>query len=274
RVKALFMPKPLDEMRDPRDKFTPVQEVFSAAGVKLVTPDLEGVIPGTTVISFKTDAEYEAIKAEAEKDLSKLVAKRDIDGVVVKAGNIGGLEALLRMLDQREIPVRMADIGDISKKEIIEAEAVAEHDPYLGAIIGFDVKVVPEAREAAKRAQIITSDVIYDAIEGYVQWAAKKREEDERNALSTVMLPAKLKALPGMFFRRNDPAVFGVEVIAGKLKPKVRLMDSSGVELGIVEQIQENAKPVSEATTGMQVAISVRGPTLGRQIREGDFIFT
>ncbi len=35
RVKALFMPKPLDEMRDPRDKFTPVQEVFSAAGVKL-----------------------------------------------------------------------------------------------------------------------------------------------------------------------------------------------------------------------------------------------
>ena len=270
KVKALFMPKPLDEMRDPRDKFTPVQEVYSAAGVKLVSTDLEGVIPGTSVITFKDEEEFQAIKADAEKDLGTLVSKTDIDGVVVKAGNIGGLEALLRMLDQREIPVRMADIGDITKRDMIEAEAVAEHDPYLGAIIGFDVKVVPEAKEAAKRAQIITSDVIYDAIEGYVQWAARKREEDERSALSTVTPPAKIKALPGMFFRRNDPAVFGVEVMAGRLKPKVRLMDSNGVELGMVEQIQDNAKPVTEATKGMQVAISVRGPTLGRQVREND----
>ncbi|MDA4135606.1 MAG: translation initiation factor IF-2 [Thaumarchaeota archaeon] len=274
KVKALFMPKPLDEMRDPRDKFTPVQEVYSAAGVKLVSTDLEGVIPGTSVITYLDETEFQSIKADAEKDLGTLVSKLDIDGVIVKAGNIGGLEALIRMLDQREIPVRMADIGDITKRDMIEAEAVAEHDPYLGAIIGFDVKVVPEAKEAAKRAQIITSDVIYDAIEGYVQWAAKRREEDERNALSTIVHPAKLKALPGMFFRRNDPAVFGVEVMAGRLKPKVRLMDSTGVELGVVEQIQENAKPVQEATKGMQVAISVRGPTLGRQVRENDLIYS
>ncbi len=274
KVKALFMPKPLDEMRDPRDKFTPVQEVYSAAGVKLVSTDLDGVIPGTSVTSFHDDAEFQTIKSDAEKDLTTLVSKADIDGVIVKAGNIGGLEALIRMLDQREIPVRMADIGDITKRDMIEAEAVAEHDPYLGAIIGFDVKVVPEAKEAAAKAQIIASDVIYDAIEGYVQWAATKREQDERSVLSTIVPPAKLKALPGMFFRRNDPAVFGVEVVAGRLKPKVRLMDSAGVELGTVEQIQENAKPVQEATKGMQVAISVRGPTLGRQIRENDSLYS
>ena len=51
-------------------------------------------------------------------------------------------------------------------------------------------------------------------------------------------------------------------------------MDASGVELGTVEQIQENGKPVQAATKGMQVAISVRGPTLGRQIKENDDIFT
>jgi translation initiation factor 5B len=274
RVKALFMPKPLDEMRDPRDKFTPVQQVYSAAGVKLVSTDLEGVIPGTSVTTFRDEKEFAAIKTDAEKDLGSLVTKLDIDGVIVKAGNIGGLEALIRMLDKREIPVRMADIGDITKRDMIEAEAVAEHDPYLGAIIGFDVKVVPEAKEAAKKAQIITSDVIYDAIEGYVQWAAKKREDDERNALSLVVHPAKIKALPGMFFRRNDPAVFGVEVVAGKLRPKVRLMDSTGQEIGTIEQIQDNAKPVQEAAKGMQVAISVRGPTLGRNVKEGDVMYT
>ena len=174
KVKALFMPKPLDEMRDPRDKFTAVDEVYAAAGVKLVSPDLEGVIPGTTIMTFQDDAEFENLKIELEKDLGTLRRRNDNVGVVVKAGSIGGLEALLKMLEDRAIPVRMADIGDISKAEIVEAEAVAERDPYLGAIIGFDVKVLPEAKESAERVQIITSEVIYDAVEGYVQWAGEE----------------------------------------------------------------------------------------------------
>ncbi len=192
----------------------------------------------------------------------------------MKAGSIGGLEALLKMLEEREIPVRLADIGDISKAEIIEAEAVAERDPYLGAIIGFDVKVLPEAKESAERVQIITSEVIYDAVEGYVQWVAKKKEEDERTALQGVTMPAKVKALKGNFFRRNDPAVFGVEVLAGRLRPKVRLMNKKGEEVGMVEQIQENGKNIPEAAKGMQVAISVKGPTLGRTIKEEEDLYT
>ncbi|HYR04706.1 MAG TPA: translation initiation factor IF-2 [Nitrososphaerales archaeon] len=274
KVKALFMPKPLDEMRDPRDKFTAVNDVYAAAGVKLVSTDLQGVVPGTAVMSFDSDAEFAALKVELEKDLSTLRRKSESVGVVVKAGSIGGLEALLKMLEERAIPVRLADIGDISKAEIIEAQAVAERDPYLGAIIGFDVEVLPEAKESAERVQIITSEVIYDAVEGYVQWAAKKKEEDERTALQTVTMPAKVRALKGNFFRRNDPAVFGVEVLAGKLRPKVRLMNKSGEEVGLVEQIQENAKSITEAVKGMQVAISVKGPTLGRQIKEEDDLFT
>lgn len=274
RVKALFMPKPLDEMRDPRDKFHPVQEVYSAAGVKLVTPDLEGVIAGTQVISVKEDSEFEAAKREAEKELESIVRKTDTLGVIVKAGNIGGLEALVQMLNEREIPVRMADIGDISKTEIFEAAAVGDHDPYLGAIIAFDAKILPEAKDYAKNAHIFTSDVIYDAMESYVQWATKTKEDAERSALATITPPAKFRALPSHFFRRNDPAVFGVEIIAGKLRPKARIMDSQGKELGVVEQIQDQGKSVSEAKTGTQVAISVKGPTLGRQIRENDIIYT
>ena len=274
KVKALFMPKPLDEMRDPRDKFTAVEEVYAAAGVKLVSPDLEGVIPGTAVMTFQDEAEFATLKTDLEKDLSTLRRKSDSVGVVVKAGSIGGLEALLKMLEERAIPVRLADIGDISKAEIIEAEAVAERDPYLGAIIGFDVKVLPEAKESAERVQIITSEVIYDAVEGYVQWAAKEKEEDERTALQSVTMPAKVKALKGNFFRRNDPAVFGVEVLAGRLRPKVRLMNQKGEEVGVVEQIQENGKNIAEAGKGMQVAISVKGPTLGRTIKEDEDLYS
>ncbi|HUH82592.1 MAG TPA: translation initiation factor IF-2, partial [Nitrososphaerales archaeon] len=93
KVKALFMPRPLDEMRDPRDKFTPVDSVYAAAGVKLVSPDLAGVVPGTSVASFTSEKQFQELKLEMEKELSNIVVRTDNMGVIVKAGSIGGLEA-------------------------------------------------------------------------------------------------------------------------------------------------------------------------------------
>jgi len=273
KVKALFMPRPLDEMRDPRDKFTPVESVLAAAGVKLISTDLEGVIPGTPVITFRNEGEFPSLKKEVEKDLQNVVVKTDKMGVIVKAGSIGGLEALVQMLGERGIPVRLADIGDISKNDIVEAEVVKDHDPYLAAILGFDVKLLPDAK-GMRNARVFTSGVIYEVIDNYAEWAAKAREEEERVAISSVTTPAKLKALPGAFFRRNDPAVFGVEVLGGRIRPRSRLMNSEGKELGMVEQIQESGKNLDVAKTGEKVAISVSGPTLGRQIKENDILYT
>ena len=274
KVKALFMPKPLDEMRDPRDRFTPVDSVYAAAGVKLVSADLSGVVPGTSVASFKTDREFQELKVEMEKELSNIVVKTDNMGIIVKAGSIGGLEALLRMLEERGIPVRQADIGDISKNDIVDAQVVGEHDPYLGAVLGFDAKVLPEAKDYVGSNPIFVSAIIYEVIDNYVNWALAKREADEKAALSGLTRPCKLKVIPGTFFRRNDPAVFGVEITAGTLRPKVRLMSAQGSELGTVQQIQDQGKALNEAKDGDKVAISVDGPTLGRQIKENDTIYT
>ncbi|MDG6985781.1 MAG: translation initiation factor IF-2 [Nitrososphaerota archaeon] len=274
KVKALFMPKPLDEMRDPRDKFTPVESVHAAAGVKLVCPDLAGVVAGTSVASFTTEKQFQSLKVEMEKELTNVVVKTNNMGVIVKAGSIGGLEALLRMLEERGVPVRQADIGEISKNDIVDAQVVREHDPYLGAILGFDSKVLPEAKEYAGDSPIFVSGIIYEVIDNYVNWATTKRDSDEKAALSSLTRPCKLKVIPGAFFRRNGPAVFGVEVVAGRLRPKVRLMSAEGAELGTVEQVQEQGKSLTEVKEGEKVAVSVEGPTLGRQIKENDTIFT
>jgi translation initiation factor 5B len=274
KVKALFMPKPLDEMRDPRDKFTPVDSVYAAAGVKLVSPDLAGVVPGTSVASFSTEKQFLELKAEMEKELSNIVVKTDNMGVIVKAGSIGGLEALLRMLEERSIPVRQADIGEISKNDIIDAQVVGDHDPYLGAILGFDSKVLPEAKDYVGTSPIFVSAIIYEVIDNYVNWASAKRDSDEKAAMSSLTRPCKLKVIPGTFFRRSDPAVFGVEIIAGKLRPKVKLMSTEGAELGTVEQVQDQGEVLNDAREGDKVAISVDGPTLGRQVKENDTIYT
>ena len=63
KPKALLLPKPLDEMRDPRDKFKPIDEVQAAAGIKIASPDLDGVLPGTTV--------YASSKQEIAEEFKK-----------------------------------------------------------------------------------------------------------------------------------------------------------------------------------------------------------
>jgi translation initiation factor 5B len=274
KVKALFMPKPLDEMRDPRDKFTPVDVVYAAAGVKLVCQELEKAIPGTSIVSFKNDEEFEKIKEEAEKELKQIVVRRENVGVIVKAGSVGGLEAMLKMLEQRSIPVRVAEIGDVSRNDVVEAQIVSEHDPYLGAILAFDVKVLQDAKEIISSIPFFSSKVIYEVVDSYVEWAEKKREEDKRIALSSITPVCKFRVIPGTFFRRSDPAIFGVEILLGTLRPKVRIMDSTGKDLGVLMQIQDKGKTLDVARKGDKVAVSINGPTLGRQIKENDILYT
>ena len=47
-----------------------------------------------------------------------------------------------------------------------------------------------------------------------------------------------------------------------------------GKKVGIIHQVQESGKTIDEATVGMQVAVSINGPTIGRQINEGDIFYT
>jgi len=45
-IRAILVPKPLDEIRDPRDRFSSVDYVYAAAGVKIVASELEGALAG------------------------------------------------------------------------------------------------------------------------------------------------------------------------------------------------------------------------------------
>jgi translation initiation factor 5B len=80
--------------------------------------------------------------------------------------------------------------------------------------------------------------------------------------------------MKGYIFRRNSPAVFGAEILIGKLKQKVSVIDEDGKKIGVVHQIQNEGKNLDVADKGMQVALSIKGPTIGRQINEGDIFYT
>src|SRR4030065_2578683 len=84
KPKAILLPKPLDEMRDPRDKFKPVNEVQAAAGIKIVSPDLEGVLPGSTLYVAKSEDEALEFKKLIEAEMKSVFIDTQSNGVLLK----------------------------------------------------------------------------------------------------------------------------------------------------------------------------------------------
>ena len=128
RIKAILVPKPLDEMRDPRDKFTSVDSVFAAAGVKIVASDLEGALAGAPLYAVGPGETPDKYAKIIEDEIKKIRIAKQVEGVILKADTLGSLEAIAEMLKTSNVQVRIADIGDVSKRDVIEASAVKSHE--------------------------------------------------------------------------------------------------------------------------------------------------
>ncbi|MGB7679482.1 MAG: translation initiation factor IF-2 [Nitrososphaeraceae archaeon] len=277
RIKALLLPKPLDEMRDPRDKFKPVAEVVSAAGVKITSPDLEGVLAGSPLYVLENKEEETRLRPIVEDEIKNtIVADNDTQGVILLCDTIGSLEAIRDMLGKAEIPIQKADIGHITRRDVLAASAVKEKNRYLGVILGFNVKILEEAnKEAQERGiQVFSERVIYNLVRNYTDWVSYQREHEDSILFNEIPPICRFQFMKGFVFRRNFPAVFGAEIQIGKLRQKVEVINEVGKRIGIIHQIQENGKPIDEATQGEQVAVSINEFSVGRHIIEGVIFYT
>jgi translation initiation factor 5B len=271
KIKALLKPKPLDEIRDPRERFDSVKQVHAACGIKISAPDLNNVIPGAPLRVVRDNLQelIDEIKSQ-----SKVNIELDKDGVYVKADAIGSLEAIVKESRDKGIHIRKAEIGNVSKRDIIETAAIT--NPLERVIFSFNVKILPEAKEELTHSEtiILDSDVIYTIIENYETWLEKKKAELEKMRRQDYIHPGMMKFLPEYVFRVSHPAIFGVRVLSGRIKVDMRLMKDDGKSIGKVKGIQADNKAVQEAIQGQEVAISIEGITIGRQIKGGDILFT
>jgi translation initiation factor 5B len=195
---------------------------------------------------------------------------------VLKTDTLGSLEAVTEALSRHGVQIRLADIGDVSKRDIVEAEAVSQEDRLLAAVLAFNVRILPDAEQEAAAANIpiFKSDIIYHMIEEYLRWSEEQRASGVKAELDALVRPCKAKILSGFIFRRSKPAIVGVEILSGRLRPKYPVMSSSGKELGEIQRIQDQGKDVPEAQVGMQVAVSIEDGVVGRNISEGDVLYT
>ncbi len=276
RIRALLKPKPLDEIRNPRDKFRSVDEVHAAAGVKIAAPDIDDAIPGAPVVVVRSKEDEEKAMELVKKELASISFETDEVGLIVKADTLGSLEALVGILRAHGYPVKKAEIGNVSKKDVVEAHVVKQRDRYLGVIIAFNVALEPGVAEEADRLgiPIIQEQVIYAIMDRYEQWREDEREREKKEKLTRLILPGKFKILEGYVFRRSDPAIVGVKVLGGIIKPKWPVMRADGRVVGTIKGMQKDKKPVEEAKTGDELAVAIQGPLVGRHIDEGDVLYT
>jgi translation initiation factor 5B len=196
--------------------------------------------------------------------------------VIIKTDALGSLEAIANLFDVAQIPIKSADVGTITKKDVMEAESIRGQNRYLGAVFAFNTLVQEEARSAAKSANvpIFESKVIYQLEEDYKAWKTEEEKREKTENLDKYVYPAKIKVLPGCIFRISKPAVVGVEVMAGIIKSKQPLMNSKGETIGKIMSLQDDKKTVERAEKGTQVAVSIDGATVGKDLEEGDLLFT
>ncbi|MCX6821159.1 MAG: translation initiation factor IF-2 [Candidatus Aenigmarchaeota archaeon] len=271
KIKALLRPRALKELRIEK-KFESLKEVHAAAGIKISAPDLENVISGSPIICISDKSKVEGAKKSVQKEVEEVEFSREGEGVIARADTLGGLEALITILKNNEIPIKKADIGQITKQDIVELDSVK--DELKKVILAFNVEALPDAEIMAKdhKIKIFKSNIIYHIIEDYKKWCSEKKEREQLEKLESIVRPCKFRILRGFVFRKRKPAVFGVEILAGVLRPDAPIQKEDGKDIGKIKQIEKEGKIIKEAKTGDKVAVSMEEPTIGRQINEGDIL--
>jgi len=271
KVKALLEPAPLSEIRDKKSKFKQSQQVYAAVGVKISAVDIEDVIAGMPIRSC-TKQDIKKVSQEIQKEVSEVVIETEKEGVIVKSDALGSLEALSKLLKDEGIVIRKAGIGNISKNDIASAESSFEKDPINSAILGFNVQL--QEGVSSKKINIFTNDVIYRLIEEFKKWQIQKKKNLEMQQLEGITMPAKFEILTGYVFRQNNPAIVGVDILSGEIKTGMHVMNAQGKTISEIKAIQHEQDSITKAEKGKQVAVSLPNVTVGRQIHEGDILYS
>ncbi len=270
KVKALLEPKPLDEMRDPREKFKSVDEVRAATGVKIACEQAEDAIGGSSLFVVRTQEEAHQASEALEEELKQILFETQDKGVLIKADALGSIEAITRLFAAEKIPVKRTAIGAVSRRDVADAIAMRDKNKLVGVIFAFNVPVADDAASEAEAAHVKVFDekIIYNLIDGYKRWRDAEVEGERREAFQNLVLPAKILIMQGCCFRVSNPCIIGIEVLEGRIRKDYPLMTEDGKPVGAIKSIQRNKESVDEAKKGDQLAISIPEPFFGRQICE------
>ncbi|WP_254535747.1 translation initiation factor IF-2 [Halomarina litorea] len=270
-VRALLQPRPLEEIRTEK-RFEKVDRVTAASGIKIAAPDLDDALAGAPVRVVR-DRPVEDVVEEVESELADLTVETAENGVVVKADTLGSLEAIANALAEAEVPIVRAEVGDVAPRDV--AVASTTDDPKHKVILAFNVDVLPDAEQGAsdRDIELFEDDVIYQLVEDYEEYVEGIERAQQDAIMDNIRRPARFRILEDHVFRQNNPAVVGVEVMSGTLKrnvPVVKFEGNDPKRVGTLQTLQNQGEDIDELRAGERASAAIDGPTVGRQIDEGD----
>jgi translation initiation factor 5B len=273
KVRSLLKPRPMKEILV-EDRFERVKSVAAASGIKVTAPNLEGVIAGSPFFVIRNNRDE--VEARIKKEMTEIHVNLSEEGIAIKADTIGALEALCKELEGKEIGVMRAEVGPVSRLNLVETETVK--NPMFRVLLSFNTPILPDAAEMLKnplytQVKVFEGRVIYQLIDQYVEWRDEQKRLQEKQRFEHVVMPAKIRLLPDCVFRQSNPAVVGVRVLGGKLRSDVDLIKLDGKKVGHLKTMQLRQESIREADSGLEVAISIEGATVGRQVSVGDDLF-
>ncbi|MCL4344969.1 MAG: translation initiation factor IF-2 [Candidatus Thermoplasmatota archaeon] len=238
--------------------------VSSAAGVRIVLSDSYDVLPGTTVIEINPGNEEEARKELTDE--TKIKIELAEHGITLKADTLGSLEAIAYEMGQKNIQIRSAQIGEISKRDLIDVSTLT--DPMDRILAGFNVELSPDAKSSvmAYDIGIVTSGVIYHLVEEIDKWLVNRKNAMEEERKQGMPVPSKFVIMPDYIFRAAKPVIVGVKVMSGRIKVDDNLIREDGKYAGTIKSIREGETSKKFAEAGSEVAVAIDGVTLNRQI--------
>jgi translation initiation factor 5B len=273
KVRSLLKPRPMKEILV-EDRFERVKSVAAASGIKVTAPNLEGVIAGSPFFVIRNNRDE--VEERIKKEMTEIHVNLSDEGIAIKADTIGALEALCKELEGKEIGVMRAEVGPVSRLDLIETETVK--NPMYRVLLSFNTPILPDAADMIKdplytQVKVFEGRVIYQLIDQYVEWRDEQKRLNEKQRFEHVVMPAKIRLLPDCVFRQSNPAVVGVRVLGGKLRSDVDLIKLDGKKVGHLKSMQIRQESIREADPGLEVAISIEGATVGRQVSVGDDLF-
>lgn len=258
KIKAMFV-NPVKGKKGLQER----QRISSASGVRLLITDKFDVIPGSPLIVVDEDhgKAFDEIMKESQADIPL-----SQHGVTIKAEALGSLEAVAYELSEKDINIRSAEIGDINKRDIVDVSTL--NDPMDRIIIGFNVNVLPEAKEASMMSDIgiTTGDIIYSLIDDTDKWLKERKKTIEMERKKQMPIPSRITILPEYVFRTTKPVIVGVKVHSGQIKVGDNLIKSDGRYGGTIKSIRDGEVSKRFVEAPAEVAVSIEGVTLNRQI--------
>ncbi len=272
RIRGIFRPVPVKAEKSGRHvRLLSLAEVTAAAGVYLSVPGIEDALPGGLLRVVEGDEERARVTEELTQE-SHPVTDVAPSGVALYADTLGGLEALAFECREKQIPVHEAGVGPVGRPTILRMADVKE--PTHRAVLAFNVPILGDALPEGDQGpvRVFEGEVMYRLIEEYTKWQTERLRSLQAERRLALTHPAKLEVLAGYVFRASKPAIVGIKVLGGTLRPGVRLMHPNGEEVGLLRSLQRENESVSAAEEREELAASIDGAVVGRNLKEGDVL--